>query len=112
MLALYMYYYYCVGGDLFDRLVVKQSYSENEARHVIKRLLSAMTFLHSENIAHRDLKPENILLVSKTNDIEIKLTDFGLAKQIDTNGNKRLKTYCGTPQVKYYLTNTCTPHAI
>merc|ERR1719460_1819414 len=29
---------------------------------------------------HRDLKPENILLVSKTNDTDIKISDFGLAK--------------------------------
>lgn len=38
------------------------------------------------------MKPENILL---RGDSEIKLTDFGLAKQ-DSDG--RLQTFCGTPQ--------------
>ena len=85
------------GGDLFDRLAEKQTYSEADAREVIGRLLSAIMFLHSKDIAHRDLKPENILLVNRSDDVQIKLTDFGLAKQID--GGKKLKTYCGTPQV-------------
>jgi serine/threonine protein kinase len=42
------------------------------------------------------LKPENILCVNHENDIEIKLTDFGLAKAV--NGEDGLKTFCGTPQ--------------
>eukprot|EP00640_Fibrocapsa_japonica_P006530 CAMPEP_0113951730 /NCGR_PEP_ID=MMETSP1339-20121228/87644_1 /TAXON_ID=94617 /ORGANISM="Fibrocapsa japonica" /LENGTH=183 /DNA_ID=CAMNT_0000960069 /DNA_START=81 /DNA_END=628 /DNA_ORIENTATION=- /assembly_acc=CAM_ASM_000762 len=44
---------------------------------------------------HRDLKPENILMVSPDSDIDVKITDFGLAKQADQDG---LKTFCGTPQ--------------
>ena len=84
------------GGDLFDRLLSKGTYSEGEAMEVTHRLLNAIHFLHVNNIAHRDLKPENILLVSRRSDVEVKLTDFGLAKQI--NGSKKLKTYCGTPQ--------------
>jgi len=36
--------------------------------------------MHSYVIAHRDLKSENILLVSKEEDSEIKLVDFGLTK--------------------------------
>ena len=36
--------------------------------------------MHSFGIAHRDLKPENILMISKEEDSEIKLVDFGLTK--------------------------------
>ena len=42
---------------------------------------------------HRDLKPENILLISHDSDVDVKLTDFGLAKR-----EAACKTYCGTPQ--------------
>ena len=38
--------------------------------------------LLSKNILHRDLKPQNILL---TDEFNIKLTDFGFAKQFDQN---------------------------
>jgi serine/threonine protein kinase len=60
------------------------------------------------------LKPENILLVAKESDVDIKISDFGLAKVLDHNssgnGNvtssqgemigstKGTKTFCGTPQ--------------
>ena len=59
------------------------------------KILSAVSYLHRNSIIHRDLKPENILLVSSSDDTEIKLTDFGLAKKADHDG---LKTFCGTPQ--------------
>jgi serine/threonine protein kinase len=85
------------GGDLFDRIVEKGKYSEVQGRQVMRRLLSAVYYLHEErNIVHRDLKPENILCVNHENDVEVKLTDFGLAKAI--NGEDGLKTFCGTPQ--------------
>eukprot|EP01034_Spumella_vulgaris_P029003 gene29003-35975_t len=83
------------GGDLFDRIVEKGRYTEAAARKIMRKILSAVSYLHSHNIIHRDLKPENILLVSTQDDTEIKLTDFGLAKKADQEG---LKTFCGTPQ--------------
>jgi serine/threonine protein kinase len=84
------------GGDLFDRVVKKKHYPEAEAKIVMTQILEAMAYLHEKNIAHRDIKPENILLVSKSSDVDIKLTDFGLAKKVDESG--KMKTFCGTPQ--------------
>jgi serine/threonine protein kinase len=84
------------GGDLFDRIVEKGRYTETESRQVMRRIMAAVYYLHQErDIVHRDLKPENILLASRTNDIIVKITDFGLAKSITDDG---LKTFCGTPQ--------------
>ena len=51
------------GGELFDRIVEKESYCEMEARNVAKALFNAILHCHSKKIAHRDLKPENLLLV-------------------------------------------------
>jgi phosphorylase kinase gamma subunit/serine/threonine-protein kinase Chk2/calcium/calmodulin-dependent protein kinase I len=84
------------GGDLFDRIVKKGNYSEVESRRVMRRLLNAIFYLHEiKNVVHRDLKPENILMVNCENDVNVKLTDFGLAKSVTDDG---LKTFCGTPQ--------------
>lgn len=81
------------GGDLFDAVVNKQFYPEDEAREVFGQLASAVGYLHDQGIAHRDLKPENILMA---NPHTIKLSDFGLSKII---GEEQLmKTLCGTPQ--------------
>lgn len=70
----------CEGGELFERVVRRSHYSEETARKVALRIVSALRYLHSHGIIHRDLKPENILLVSDHDDCDIKLCDFGLAK--------------------------------
>jgi serine/threonine protein kinase len=61
------------GGELFDRIVAREFYTEHDAALVIAQLLSAIVYLHNLNIVHRDLKPENLLLKSKTDDIEIRI---------------------------------------
>ena len=52
------------GGELFDRIVAKTSYTEKEARDVIRVVLETIAALHDMDIVHRDLKPENLLLCS------------------------------------------------
>lgn len=83
---------YLRGGDLFDRILERERYSEDNARLVMTRILNAVDYLHSNEICHRDLKPENILLTDKSDDCSIKITDFGLAKRTNQEG---LKTFCG-----------------
>ena len=82
------------GGELFDRIVKKTSYNEEEARQLVVILFNAMKYLHDNRIAHRDLKPENLLLASLENDSDVKLADFGFAKR--ANGFS-LTTQCGSP---------------
>lgn len=94
-------YYYLVtefmaGGELFDRIVEKNFYSEREARELVKILLTTIRFCHDADIVHRDLKPENLLLTNKADVADIKLADFGFAKQVHVDG-EGLATACGTP---------------
>lgn len=42
-------------------------------------LLSAVKYMHENNVVHRDIKPDNILLVTAMHPLRAKLTDFGLA---------------------------------
>ncbi|CAM9422002.1 unnamed protein product, partial [Choristocarpus tenellus] len=93
------YFYYLVmevlnGGELFDRIVLRQYYNEKEARDTLVVLLDAVRYCHDRDVAHRDLKPENLLLVSDTDDATIKLADFGFARPV---GKEGLRTQCGTP---------------
>jgi len=75
------------GGELFDKIIEIQSYSEQDASRVIRQLLEAINYVHSQEIVHRDLKPENLLLSSKELNADIKLADFGLSKDLHKTPN-------------------------
>jgi calcium/calmodulin-dependent protein kinase I len=68
------------GGELFDRIVEKEFYSELEAAETIRPVVDAIRYCHSMGIIHRDLKPENILYQSRDKNSIIKIADFGLAR--------------------------------
>jgi calcium/calmodulin-dependent protein kinase I len=86
---------YVSGGELFDRIVQLGSYSETKAATVIRKMVSAIDYLHKEGIVHRDLKPENLLLKDNKDDTEIKIADFGLSKIVSSK--VMMQTACGTP---------------
>jgi calcium/calmodulin-dependent protein kinase I len=82
------------GGELFDRIVEREHYSEKEAADTIRPIVDAIRYCHAMGIAHRDLKPENLLYATPDPNSIIKITDFGLAKVIS---NDLMTTACGTP---------------
>jgi calcium/calmodulin-dependent protein kinase I len=83
------------GGDLFDRIGKKKSYSEADARDLIVKMLKAVAYCHVRKIAHCDMKPKNLLLMSDDNDSFIKLADFGFAARV--HEAQSLSKQCGTP---------------
>ncbi|ETE61168.1 Calcium/calmodulin-dependent protein kinase type IV, partial [Ophiophagus hannah] len=61
------------GGELFDRIVERGFYSERDAAHVVKQILEAVSYLHSNGVVHRDLKPENLLYADLSPDAPLKI---------------------------------------
>lgn len=88
----------CSGGELFDRITSKGSYTEQKAAAVFRNIVNVVNVCHFMGVMHRDLKPENFLLVSKEEDSEIKAIDFGLSVFIETG--KVYKEIVGTA---YYV---------
>lgn len=83
------------GGELFDRIVQKEHYSELEAKEALRQIVSAIGYCHDMGIVHRDLKPENLLYTSPSPDAALKLADFGLAQLLKPN--ELMHSACGTP---------------
>ncbi|XP_051680248.2 serine/threonine-protein kinase 33 isoform X5 [Oryctolagus cuniculus] len=93
----------CEDGELKRILEKKKHFSENETRRIIQSLASAIAYLHNKDIVHRDLKLENIMVKSSFIDanneinLNIKVTDFGLAVKKQGRSEAMMQTTCGTP---------------
>jgi len=84
---LYLVMDIALGGDLRYQLNHNANnlpFSENRVRIYTAQVVEALSYIHGQNLIHRDLKPENLLLDSKG---WIKVTDFGVARFLDDNGN-------------------------
>jgi serine/threonine-protein kinase len=57
-------------------------------------MASALEAAHAEKVVHRDIKPQNILI---DKDGEPYLTDFGLARLLDSPGTTQEGVFLGTP---------------
>ncbi len=103
------------GGSLAQHLLGRPQPAPEAAR-LVETLARAMDYAHQMGIVHRDLKPANVLLSlsrepgasagtvpalapgSRLNEAVPKVTDFGLAKQLDADaGQTRSGAILGTP---------------
>ncbi|XP_060074238.1 serine/threonine-protein kinase H1 homolog [Ylistrum balloti] len=93
----YMVMELATGGELFDRIIAKGSFTERDATHVLNMVLDGVKYLHGLGITHRDLKPENLLYYHPGHDSKIMITDFGLSATKKGPDNF-MRTTCGTPE--------------
>ena len=87
----------CSGPDLSVYLKLNGPLCEKESIFIIKQILIGLKELHSQEIIHYDLKPNNIIF----NKGEIKITDFGLSKEMTTDQDKIELTSIGVGTYHY-----------
>ncbi|XP_042175122.1 serine/threonine-protein kinase/endoribonuclease IRE1 isoform X2 [Oncorhynchus tshawytscha] len=49
---------------------------------LLQQTMIGLEHLHSHNIVHRDVKPHNILLKDHSDSVTVKISDFGMSKQL------------------------------
>ncbi|CAO2594414.1 Mitogen-activated protein kinase 4 [Lemmus lemmus] len=72
------------------RLLEQGTLTEEHAKLFMYQLLRGLKYIHSANVLHRDLKPANIFI--STEDLVLKIGDFGLARIVDQHYSHKLVT--------------------
>ncbi|GLF93431.1 serine/threonine-protein kinase [Streptomyces yaizuensis] len=90
------------GTDLRTRLDRERRLAPEAAVAIIADVADGLAAAHAAGVVHRDVKPENILLdmagpLGPGGAHPALLTDFGVAKLIDTPGRTRSSRIIGTP---------------
>ncbi|KAK0879095.1 hypothetical protein LTR87_007045 [Friedmanniomyces endolithicus] len=91
--SVYIFQELIPGGDLLSSVDRTNGFSEPEAAVIIRQILKAVQYLHSNQIVHRDIKPENVLMTSWRQGARVVLTDFGHSRKLgDGRGPARSST--------------------
>lgn len=78
--SVYLVMELCAGGELFDRIIERGTYTEAKAAELTRMIVGVVDAMHSRGVVHRDLKPENFLFQNKHEDAPLKAADFGSSR--------------------------------
>jgi serine/threonine protein kinase/tetratricopeptide (TPR) repeat protein len=67
----------CYEGETLNKKIERGPLEFNETMKIIVQIAEGLAKAHAQGIVHRDIKPANIFI---TNDGQVKIVDFGLAK--------------------------------
>jgi serine/threonine protein kinase len=81
------------GETLKEYLERKGKLSDDKIKTIFSQMLEAVSYVHDKKLVHRDIKPSNFMINSEG---QVKLLDFGIAKNTDTNSADYTQT--GTSQ--------------
>ncbi|MEU4241255.1 protein kinase [Actinoplanes sp. NPDC026619] len=85
------------GGSLRDRLRAHGTVAPGEACRLAAQVAAALAEAHELGVIHRDLKPDNILLYVEDGRLDTRLTDFGVARILNTPSMTTPNAVVGTP---------------
>ena len=95
----YLILEYMNKGDLHNYLLIKNKLDICEIILIAIQIADACEYLEENKIVHRDLAARNCLLssINCSNKLVVKIADFGLARNLDSNNIYKLKFFNKLP---------------
>jgi serine/threonine protein kinase/tetratricopeptide (TPR) repeat protein len=83
------------GEDLKNMLKMAKQFSEKATIRIARQVCEGLAEAHRHGVVHRDLKPSNIMI---DRDGNVRILDFGIAKNVEAEGMTRTGAMIGTPE--------------
>ncbi len=97
-----------IEGKTLKKIIQERGHLPNEvAIRIAIKVASALACAHKNNIVHRDIKPHNILVTAEG---VVKVTDFGIAKSMDSSTLAHTNTIMGSAH--YFSPEQAKGHTI
>ncbi len=84
------------GETLGERVRTQGPLPAPDAARILREIAWALAYAHGQGVIHRDLKPDNIILERASG--RAVLTDFGIARRLETTGLTAGGELIGTPE--------------
>jgi tRNA A-37 threonylcarbamoyl transferase component Bud32 len=94
-----------VEGESLDRVIERRSrITWEELVELGTQLCAGLQHAHQNSVVHRDLKPSNVMVLS---DGTVKLTDFGIAKDLSLDATQLTAMNCTVGTASYMSPEQC-----
>jgi len=88
--------------NLYEYIKKNNGILMKETRYnFVDQIINGIKFAHNKNILHRDISPNNVLVFEKGESLILKISDFGLGKNMDSLSFYTRSSASGYGQILY-----------
>ena len=77
--------------------------TEAKCRTIVRQICRGVQYIHSQGFLHLDIKPFNIVFSKRKDDYDLRIIDFGLARELNGQKSIKLKKFCGTLGKNFFI---------